>query len=873
MDREIPRPIVWMLRLFRTPDAVLGDLAEDFGNGDRSNGWLWRQAMSAMEPWLMFSSLWSDLRYAARGLRHNPGFTAVAVLAIALGIGVNTGIFSVLNGIALRPLPAGEPSELVSVYQNVRGAHRNVSRGENTMFSTREYENYREHNQTLSGLMAYSNSPPWTVTLGGASPREIDGEIVSCNYFEVLRQRPAVGLGFTAENCDARGAAAAVVLSHDLWTSAFASDTSIVGQSVKLNRHIFRVAGIAAPGFHGTEPLRSTFWVPIETEALLSPDGAFLADDQLRWLNLVGRKKPDTSTDRVHADLAVIAGQIDQLEPGRVTSLSIHRATSLSEPQTRKSLLAVSTVVLVGFGLVLLIACANVANLLMARAAGRKKEIAVRLSVGASRGRLIQQLLTESVMIALAGGSLGSLFAVWSSQGITTFALSRLPSVIPTLAIDTTPDLQVFLFALALTFVTGIFFGLMPAIQASRPDLTVALKEDSAGSGRRSGGLLRSALVGVQVAVCMVLLVTAGLLLRGLYAAQTVDPGFEYKNISVVSFDLRGQGYDDAHGAAFQRQALERVGSLPGVEQVAQVTVTPLSPGSYHTVFFLPGEQQGHFIQYNPVSPEYFSVTGIPIVHGRAFTLADAQSYPSPVIVTESTARRFWPGQDPIGKTFEMGGPKNGHATHEIVGVAKDAQVSRVGETDTIYLYTPAGLAEQRSAQLLVRSAVGFGSMAAGIRTAVHGLDPNLVVNVNPLEDNLEFWRSLSRLAAELSGSLGGLALLLASIGVYGVVSYAVSRRIREVGIRMVLGASPYEVLAMVLRQAMWPVLMGAAIGIALSAAASRILSSVLFGVSSFDPLAFTLATVSLLTVALAASFLPALRATRVDPMTTMRYE
>jgi hypothetical protein len=277
--------------------------------------------------------------------------------------------------------------------------------------------------------------------------------------------------------------------------------------------------------------------------------------------------------------------------------------------------------------------------------------------------------------------------------------------------------------------------------------------------------------------------------------------------------------------------------------------------------------------QYNPVSPEYFSVIGIPIVRGRGFTATDAQSYPGPVIVTESTARRYWPAEDPIGKTFEMGGPTNRRATREIVGVAKDAQVSRVGETDTVYLYTPAGLGEQRGAQVLVRSALNFSSTAAEIRAAMTALDPNLVVAVSPLEDNLEFWRSLSRLAASLSGSLGVLALLLASIGVYGVVSYAVSRRIREVGIRMVLGANAREVLALTLGQAMRPVLVGALIGILLSAAAARILSSVLFGVSTFDPLAFAAAAAFLLMIALAASLAPALRAMRVDPMSILRYE
>ena len=872
MNRELPRLIVWILRVFRTPDAVLGDLAEEYDSGARSREWLWRQTLSAMKPWNVFSSMGSDVVYAVRGLRHNPGFAAVAILAVALGIGVNTGIFSILNGIALRPLPAGEPSELVSIYQNERGARRRVSRGSSSMFSLSEYEGYRDNNQTLADVMAYSNTPPWTVTLGGSSPREITGEIVSCNYFDVLRRQLVLGPGFTDADC-AAGAAPSVVLSHDLWTNAFASDPSILGARVLLNRHVFIVAGIAPPGFHGTEPLRSMFWVPIEAEPVLSPENNLLTDDQLHWLNLVGRKKAAVSTDQVRADLAVIAARIDQSEPGRTTSLIVSRATSLAEPQIRRALLAGSTVILVAFGLVLLIACANVANLLLARATGRKKEIAVRLSLGASRGRLIQQLLTESLLIALAGGALGSLLAVWSFQGITAFVLSHLPNVIPSLAIEPGPDLRVFVFALSLTLATGIFFGLLPAIQASRPDLNVALKEDSAGSGRLSGGFLRSALVGMQVAVCMVLLISAGLLLRGLYAAQTVDPGFDYKDISVVTFDLRGQGYDDTQGAAFQARVFEQIGSIPGVDGIARANVTPLSPGGYNTVFSLPGEQQFHPVQFDPVSPEYFAVLGIPIVRGRTFTAEDAKNSPGAVIVTESMARQFWPGEDPIGKILKMRSDRNHDGEVEIVGVAKDVQVSRVGETNTVYIYTAANPEQQRNAQVLLRSKLDFATVAAAVRTVMRRLDPNLVVNVNRLEDNLDFWRSLSRLAAGLSGSLGALALLLASIGVYGVVSYGVSRRLRELGIRMVLGANAREVLSMVLRQAMRPVLAGAVVGVALSAAASQILSSILFGVSTLDPIAFVLSAGFLLTVALAASLAPALRATRVDPMNTLRYE
>lgn len=889
MVRELPRAIVALLHLFRVSEAVLGDLAEEWCEGDKSRtGWIWREALSAIwhrrkkrhRTWIgqqeerrmpMFSSLWTDVRYAVRGLLHNPGFTAVVVVAIGLGVGINTGIFSVFNGVALRPLPAGDPYELVSIHQEFHGGPVRSARGARSMFSMREYLNYRDNNQTLSGLMAYA--PLWTVTLGGEQPREILGEFVSCNYFDVLRQSQAIGQGFTASNCENTGADAVIVLSHDLWASVFSSDASIIGRGVELNRHIFRVAGVAAAGFHGTEPLRSTFWAPLSTQPLVSSDG-LLADTHLSWLALVGRRKPAASIEQVRADLGVIASQIDQLDPGRVTSLSVLRASSLSDPQLRRAVFAGSTVVLIGFGMVLLIACANVANLLLARAASRRKEIAVRLSVGASRGRLIRQFLTESLLIAMAGGALGSLFSLLSFQTIATYVLGHLPPGIPPLAINAAPDLRVFVFAVILTFATGIFFGLTPAIQwSSRPDLHASLKDDSAGSGRRSGGFLRSALVGVQIAVCMVLLIAAGLLLRGLYAAQTVDPGFQFRNISVVSFDLRGQGYDDARAGAFQRQVLDQIGALPGVNGVAQVSVPPLSPGSLGTIFTLPGDAQLHRTDYDPVSPEYFSVVGIPIVKGRTFTRTETEGPPDAVIVTEATARRFWPGEDPIGKTITMAFSRNDRSSLTIIGVAKDAQVSRVGETGTVYMYVPAGPKDQLRVQVLVRSSGHFGSMLPAILATIRHLDPKLVANVNRLEDNLEFWRSIARLAAGLSGSLGGLALLLASIGVYGVVSYTVNRRIREVGIRMVLGAGVGEVVAMVLRQTMRPVFVGATIGILACTAVSRILSGVLFGISALDPIAFVLAAAFLLFIALVASLMPALRATRVDPLTTLRYE
>ena len=565
----------------------------------------------------------------------------------------------------------------------------------------------------------------------------------------------------------------------------------------------------------------------------------------------------------------MIASQIDREQPGRTTTLNIAPATSLSLPEARRDLLGLASVILAAFGLVLLIACANVANLLLAGAAGRTKEIAVRLSVGASRGRLMQQLLTESLMIALAGGVAGSLLAWWSFKGLLAVVLSALPGTIPALSIDANPNLTVLWFGLGLSVATALVFGMVPALQASRQDVQSVLKQDGAGSGRRAGGWLRGSLIGVQVAVCMVLLVSAALLLRALYAAQTAEPGFDYGPISVASFDLQGPAYDDRRVAAFQQELIDRVHALPGVEAVARVSKIPLSPGHRQDMFRLPSSEAWHEVDMNLVSPGYFSLIGIPIVRGRTFLPSEIGDTSRAVIVTEATARRYWPGIDPVGRTVLMG---QGSKPLEVVGVAGDAQV-RDDRPDGIELHVPAGRRGcQRRLLLLVRGQ-NFASLASGVRELTRQLDPAILVRVNRLEENLDFWRTLSRLTAGLAGSLSLLALVLASLGVYGVVSCLVSRRRREMGIRMVLGATARDVQTLILRQTLVPVAIGAVIGIAGAAAASQVLESVLFGVSPFDAIAFIGAPLFLLAVAASATLLPARQALKLDPMTTLRYD
>jgi macrolide transport system ATP-binding/permease protein len=816
-----------------------------------------------------------DLRYGVRTLRQHSGFTSAAVLAIALGVGINVGIFSVLNGFALRLLPIPRAEQIVSLSQVLHGRFSRNVNGEGGLFSYPEYLDYRDHSRVFAGLVAYE--PFVEATLAGGRMQQLLGALTSCNYFDVLNEHPAQGRGFVAADCAAPGASPVVVISEDLWRGAFAGDPSLVGKTVILNHTSYTVIGIAPPQFRGVDVAPTSFWVPLTMQAALDPGpgpgGDRLEDDNLSWLAMLGRVQAGVSPTEVRADLNVIAGRIDQRHPGRITSLAISKATLLGRPAEREVLMPIASVILVAFGLVLLIACANVSNLLLARASVRHKEIALRLSIGASRWRLVRQLLTESLLLSLIGGALGSLLAFWSFAGITHLATSRLPDQFSTIArnVNVSPDFRVLAYALALTLFTGIAFGLTPAFKTSRLELNAALKEDGAlaGFGKRSGQFLRHALIGGQIAVCMVLLLAAGLLLRALYHAQTVDPGFEMKNVASVVFNLTRQGYDNNAAVVFMQSTRERIASLPNVIEVAQAECAPLSHDFSADNFTVAesGAQVG--IEYNHVSPEYFSVVGIPILRGHGFTQADARNDAALVVVTESTARRLWRGDDPLGKSLRGG---DGHQ-YTVIGVAKDAQVSHLGELNTNYLYFPAGPQDDGRAYVLVRFAGGFAATAQDVRQVVQSLDAEMPVDVTRLEDYLEIWRAPSRIAASLSGALGALALLLASIGVYGIVSYAVSRSVREIGIRMALGADGAKIMRLVLRQAMRPVAIGALLGVAGCAAVSWVLSSMLFGLNARDPIAFISVSLFLLGVAMLACYLPARRATNVDPMVALRYE
>ena len=819
----------------------------------------------AREVWLgSWASCWQDVRYGLRSFHRNPTFTAVAVVTLALGIGVNAGIFTVVNGVLFRDLPAPDAHELVSISQTVDGVNDLI--GQST-FSTSEYRVYRDRTQTLSGLLAVANARDET-TLGGNVPQKVFGALVSCNYFAVLRRPPAVGRELAAEDCEP-GATPVVVLGHDLWRTAFAANPAIVGRTVQLNRQIFTVVGVAAKGTDDGSLLRIGYFAPLNAGPLLSrADSRYESDTP--WLYLIGRRRDGTNLEQVRAELDVVAAQIDQQQPGRSTTLAIESAKAMTVPPDRRGAAAGAAAVLMGaFGFVLLIACANVANLLLARGTARAHEIAIRLSIGASRARVVRQLVTESMLISIAGGVLGSAVALWSFQGLVAVVLPALlpPDLSLSLAWDLSPDVRVLSFAVALTFVTGILFGLAPAVHVSKPDLRAVIAQDSAAAGSSRGGHLRGALVGVQVALCMTLMIAAGLLLRGLYATYTIDPGFEYRDVAFVSLESAYDEYGPEQAEALQQRLKATVEALPGVEAVAYADGEPLGDDFAGVRIRLPtqSENESRVAELRAVTPGYFRVLDIPIVRGRTFTDAEVRNAATdtrPAIVTEATARNLWPGGNPIGATMLS---QNG--TLHVVGVAADAQVSSLGEIPPYYVYVPGG------GSLLVRSRGGFAATAEGIRAAVRALDPTLVASVRPLETTLGWWRNVSGAVATLFGALGIVALALASIGIYGIVAYAAARRYREIGIRMALGATARDVLGLILRQTMRPVVLGAAIGAAAASGLSRMLSSVLFGVSPADPVGLGGAVLFVVGVALAAGVIAARPATRADPTASLRCE
>ena len=807
-----------------------------------------------------------DLRYSLRMFRKSPGFALVAVLALAFGIGVNSAIFTLLNAIALRPLPVYNPGEVVTVYQMMQGLRNRNVHGSKAYLSYAEYAAYRDQNHIFTGLAAHASAH---LALGGAGARRLTGFIVSCNYFSLLAPSLHMGRGFLPSECGAQGSAPVVVLSHRLWKGQYASDPQILGKTIVLNRGNFTVVGVAPEGFVGASILGADLWAPFSVHEQWNQGKNYFPDANMSWLEVAGRLKPGVSLATARADLAVIAAGVDRQNPGRKTTLLVDPATFMNNPEGRGPVLGVGAMILAAVSLVLVIACANLANLLLARAVGRKKEIAVRLAVGASRWRLLRQLLTESLLLSTAGGVLGLLAAWGTLRTMVPLLMARLPQEVQSISLNPTPDIRIVLYSLLLAFATGIGFGLLPALQGSHPDLNSALKESGTSTGTRSTGWLRNSLVTAQIAVCLVLLIAAGLLVRGLQSAQAIDPGFETRGIATAGFDLGLEGYDEPRAAAFHRRLAARLTARPGIGDVAFIDSVPLSGSRRGTMVTLEGKQEKYQITDAEISANYFQLLGIPIVRGRAFDPRENSADQHVIIVSESTARKFWPGEDPIGKRLRV---SDFNVYQQVIGVSKDIRATGLGAVDPVFIYFAAGPRTHLGLSLLARGDAGVPAIAKAIREETRALDSNVLVQSGTLEENLALFQLPSRILSILAFTLGLAGLLLASLGIYGVMAYAVIQRTQEIGIRMTMGAQRRDVMQLILSQSMRPVAVGVALGLAASAAISRILTSLLYGVSPLDPVVFIGVALFLSAVACLAGYLPAQRASRVDPMIALRH-
>ncbi|MEX1128492.1 MAG: ABC transporter permease [Vicinamibacterales bacterium] len=810
-----------------------------------------------------------DLSYGFRMLLRSPAFTVIAALSLALGIGANTAIFSLINVVLLRPIPVEEPARVVSVFTT---DERNPG---NLPLSHLNYKDLRDQNQAFTDMAAFTFAQlNWST---GSEAEQIPAQVVSGNYFSVLGAQPPLGRGFLREE-DEKPTPVAVV-SHGFWERSLGSDPAIVGRTLTLNRTPFTVVGVAPKGFTGTllggGP---SVWVPMSMHDVAQPNFDWYEERRGLFLFAFGRLKPGVSLEQAGANLQTVFGQLAQAFPadnqGRSAGVQPLLETRLNPfgpggPQVVQVSMILMTVV----GIVLLIACANIANLLLARANTRRKEIAIRLALGAARGRLLRQLLTESVLLSILGGALGLLLAFWLLDGLVAADL-QLP-----LPVDEglTIDGRVLAFTAALALLTGVLFGLAPAIQASRADVVPVLKNETvpfgAGRGWRSFISLRQALVVSQVALSLIALIAAGLFLRSLRDAQGAEMGFETRGVLIMNFNLGREGYTPERGQLFYQQVVERVSGLPGVQKAAVAQNPPLAGGLLRSVFpegMDTTTQDRILVQVNSVSPGYLETIDVPLVRGRDFTQTDATGAPLVVVINETMAERFWPGQEAIGKRFTFFGDE---AFTTVIGVARNAVYNAVGEDPIPFIYQPLRQNYSPQAALHVRSGGDAAGLAGIVRREVQELDPTLsVFNVRTLEDQAADALAPLRINVIVLAAFGGLALLLASIGLYGVANYSVAQRTREIGVRMALGAQPSSVLRLVLGHGLMLVAAGLGAGLLLALVlASAIPPELLPNVSARDPLTFGGTSAVLAAVALVASYIPARRATRIDPLIALR--
>ena len=816
----------------------------------------------------MLETAWQDVRYGLRLLRLSPLFTATAALSLAIGIGANTTIFSAASALLLRPLPGiAEHGRLVDIGRTQDGND----------FDNSSYPNYRDVRArvtTLTDVYAIRIEPQ-AMSLGSEQGAEqIYGAVVSGSYFQVLGTRPHAGrLLIDADDERAPGSHAVMVISHELWQRRFGGDPNVVGQTVPLNGHSFAIIGIAPRGFQGTTVMRVDAWVPISATPLTTPrrNANILTMREAVWLLMGGRLKPGVTIAQANAELKAIGAALEREFPIENRGKGLTAMPSAVIPGEMVAFTGFLALLMALVGVVLLIACVNLSGMLLARAAGRRREIAVRLAIGATRGRLARQLITETLLLFVGGCAIGLVLSGW----LRALLLGVIPQLPVPLAIDMPIDVRVLAFAIGLSLVAAILCGLAPALQASRPDLVPALKADGAQGGSRLR--LRSVFLVGQVALSLVLVLTAGLFLRALGRATSIDPGFDASNVDAFMLDLSLARYTETTAVPFARELVERAATRPGAVAAALAADLPLDGGrkgfgGVRTPGIRRAGSEEIDTEWNAVTPGYFRTLTLPLARGRDFTDADVATAPKVAIVNEAFARRAWGTADALGRTIESNYRDAGWEPVTIVGITTDARLTSLGEPADPMLYVPLAQRYAPRMSLLVKTA--GGSASAQIRALVREMNPNLpVAPALPLTGIIAIGLIPQRVAAAVAGTLGVVGLLLAAIGIYGVTAYSVAQRVREIGVRMALGADRRTVLRLVLRQGLVLTLIGTGLGLAAGAAVSQVLRSLLFGIGALDPLTFGGGAALFLVVALAASYGPARRATRVDPMIALRAE
>jgi predicted permease len=826
-------------------------------------------------------TLWQDLRYGARMLLKKPGFTATVVLTLALGIGVNTALFTLFH-LFERPLPLKRPGVIASFEFHEKDGVSFFR------VSFPEYLRLRDQTKVFSELSASSVASVVLAGQGAAEvPQQVMMEFVSDSFFSVFETNFALGRNFTPEETRTPFREPVAVLSYGLWQNRFGGDPQIVGRTVPINGLPFVVVGVTARDFirYGADKnARPALWLPLTMRGRLYPDTdkssgmEWYEEMEQPWLMLQGRLKPERSPEEARAEASVLLGQLDGKHPQYFAQADLRATplTILGGGGVAGAMKSLRRVVLAATLLVLLIACINVAGLLLARAAARQREIGMRLCLGASRWRLVRQLMTEGFLLAALGGSAGLLLAWWCLE---TFLAAALFSVwgwgswaeiaLPNLQ----PDLSILAFTLLVSIASCVVFGLVPALRASRADLVATIKDEGAALGQHiARARLRNALVVAQMALCLVLLVAAGLLLRGLGRAQAADSSFDSRKMLLLTISVRPARYDETRTQQFHQDLAARLTALPGVQSVTRAEAVP--GDERDRPIRLEGEAAdapSRRVLANEVAPNYFDSIGSPIIRGRGFTDAERSTAAAVVVVTEALAQKLWPGEDPIGKNIQ----RVRKTPAQVIGVARDAR-NVFGEIRPL-LYAPIQPSRERESigRVLVRTSSDAREMLPLVKTVAHTVDPNLYMTIDTVAG---FFAETARMqnartASALSASLGLLALLLAAIGLYGVMAYSVAQRTREIGLRVALGAGRRAVLRLVLGQGLRLVGLGVALGVAGGAAVSRLLSSMLFGLSPFDPLAYVSASLFLIVVALLACWIPARRATKVDPLIALRHD